>query len=63
MQKMHISDDSFFFHSGCDRYAFLTCFLISVAIYFFNTEYQHGQEFTQQVALSSGLDLDSVLLY
>lgn len=54
---------NFFFHSGHGKYAFLTCFLISVAI-FFNTENQRGQEFTQQVALISGLvvDLDQVLL-
>lgn len=43
-----------FFHSGHENYAFLTCFLISVAIFLIQM-ISMDREFTQQIAL--GLDL------
>lgn len=43
-----------FFHSGHENYAFLTCFLISVAIFLIQV-ISMDREFTQQIAL--GLDL------
>lgn len=61
MQKRIFLD--FFFHSGHANFAFLTCFLISVAIFLIQRNSAERNSHSKSLVLASVVNLYPVLLY